>query len=861
MGMIRLFLCLSLAAAAVAQTTAPTQVHEAILQLGAASAADRERAMQWLASVGEPARAELEHAARSSDPEMRSRARQLLGDLQLGMGADTPREIRESVRSYRSGDAAQKRLAIQSLLQQGPVAVPLLARLAVIEADPAVRQELIAAIGRDAPSAASVFIAADQLKQAREILETAAESGAKPHLQALTALLVLTDAADARIATLRKLAPAAMPRHQSALLAHLLRAKGDLAAARDMAAAAHDDDLRADVVLGMGDFRALSALLAGAQVPGEPRNLLQVALSQLFGGDRADFEKSLALLKGKKAEKESRMAAVVACLMDDRPADALALLSDDDDVGEKWSLLSARHDYAAALRFGEKALAAGVVDGMKLRCDVARQHANLGQAATARDMFDGIFKDVRGGARARMNDTYELLRAERLARMDDAAFQHAAAVMSGNRDNTLLMMALFPDHHREAIAWQNYLFQIRGLNNDLPEIRRIIERQAPAGDVERMVRDAASRPVVVAPRGMRRPPRVDEMIDTLMAYGRVVAVRDVCARLAASQAGAEPLMKLGNMAAKENQWKQAAEYYARAAAREPQLAAPMYLRGISMKRSGQEQEGSRLVARAQLLPLADESQRSGLADALRDAGLTEDARQQELLMARIGDADEPAVANLQRRMGEEAFHRGDYAASLLHWRRFTLRYLDRDGGEPSLTAVLYLVHWLHRARCCELLAGGKYDEAQREMDAWARSLPADVELPIDAVSLLRKAGREAMAADVLNHSIEFYRKLLAAYPESSALHNGIAWMLARCRTRLDEALVHALKAVELEKDNCAILDTLAEVYFQRGEKDKAIEMIQRCMAIEPDNARHKQCRARFEKLPATTEPPEETDDF
>ncbi len=262
-----IFVSLWVASVAVAQSTAPSDraIHEAVLQLGAPSAADRERAMQWLASAGELARAELEQAARSSDPEMRSRARQLLGDLQLGMTVDTPRETRELVRSYRSGDAAQKRSALQAMLQQGPAAMPLMARLAVIETDPAVRQQLIDLIGRDAGHAASVFIAAGQLKEAREILESAAQGGAKPHVQALAALLVLTDTADARIAELRKLAAVAMPRHQAALLGYLLRARGNLPAARDVAAEAHDDELRQDVLLDMGDFKSLAVLLAGAR--------------------------------------------------------------------------------------------------------------------------------------------------------------------------------------------------------------------------------------------------------------------------------------------------------------------------------------------------------------------------------------------------------------------------------------------------------------------------------------------------------------------------------------------------------------------------------------------------------------------
>lgn len=58
----------------------------------------------------------------------------------------------------------------------------------------------------------------------------------------------------------------------------------------------------------------------------------------------------------------------------------------------------------------------------------------------------------------------------------------------------------------------------------------------------------------------------------------------------------------------------------------------------------------------------------------------------------------------------------------------------------------------------------------------------------------------------------------------------------------------------LEPDNTAIIDTLAEVYFQRGENDQAIKLVQKCLSLEPDARHHQENLARFKaaaKSPST----------
>ena len=69
------------------------------------------------------------------------------------------------------------------------------------------------------------------------------------------------------------------------------------------------------------------------------------------------------------------------------------------------------------------------------------------------------------------------------------------------------------------------------------------------------------------------------------------------------------------------------------------------------------------------------------------------------------------------------------------------------------------------------------------------------------------------------------------FPNHGQHNNNHAWLLSRCSKNLDEALEHANRAVQLEPDNGAFLDTLAEVHFQRGDRSKAIEFSEKAVNL------------------------------
>ena len=64
------------------------------------------------------------------------------------------------------------------------------------------------------------------------------------------------------------------------------------------------------------------------------------------------------------------------------------------------------------------------------------------------------------------------------------------------------------------------------------------------------------------------------------------------------------------------------------------------------------------------------------------------------------------------------------------------------------------------------------------------------------------------------------------------------------------------KAVELTPNHAGNIDTLAEVHFQRGNKDQAIQLMKKCIELEPKNRYFRNQLKRFEAGDAKAPLPE-----
>jgi tetratricopeptide (TPR) repeat protein len=263
---------------------------------------------------------------------------------------------------------------------------------------------------------------------------------------------------------------------------------------------------------------------------------------------------------------------------------------------------------------------------------------------------------------------------------------------------------------------------------------------------------------------------------------------------------------------------------------------------------------------AHWLPLGDETARFQFVSALTQRGQREAARRSTDLLRRTSQVGQYHAGEAQRWTALDALAHKDYAKAADGHERAMLRCLRTYINFVQKGAYVGVPAHVHRLRARGLLDAGKVDEAKQEIAAAQALLPGDVDLAVLVVPGLEKAGKKEEAKAVFDKTLDVYEKLCKEYPNCPWAHNSAAWLSVCCGRNLEAAKTHALKATELAPTNPGHIDTLAEIYFQMGDKDKAVEAQKKAIALDPKKTYFTKQLKRIEAGDPKAERPPENED-
>ena len=477
---------------------------------------------------------------------------------------------------------------------------------------------------------------------------------------------------------------------------------------------------------------------------------------------------------------------------------------------------------------------------------VASMLLRLNEREQAADLFTQLAQEARNDNNLSLQSLCE---AEYRLGLTDQALQHAAVVLSSGW-NTSLLRTLFPECQDTAAVWWRFFCQkypqepheitLRRMRRFLPPAPPI---DSPDDDGGRLVAEAqtALQELGDADRGKW----LAAIGETCLARGEPRPAQD-CFLLAAHLApSAASLTRLGDLAAADTQWDDAARWYRSAWEADRTQPTPLYLQGRSLVQAGRQSEGRTLIEAARLLPLGNAQTRSAFAEDLERRGLTDEALRQWQVTLRTGELQSPAVNQAAQRLGDAAVGKDDLQAAA-YWQWPLLRCLRTSTGNLGIEGYLRRAHLIHKTRARGLLAAGRIDEALEEIRLSRAALPGEVELVLELVPLLEKAGRHPDAEGLFADAFAVIQAVCNDFPKSAAHHHDLARLAAGCRRRLDEALEHASQAVALDPKNPTYLGTLAELHFQRGDRQQAVELAQRCVQSAPKQEQFLQQLRRFQ---------------
>ena len=122
-----------------------------------------------------------------------------------------------------------------------------------------------------------------------------------------------------------------------------------------------------------------------------------------------------------------------------------------------------------------------------------------------------------------------------------------------------------------------------------------------------------------------------------------------------------------------------------------------------------------------------------------------------------------------------------------------------------------------------LLEEGDKENAMRLLRKTFELLNGDGLLADDYFPLLREAG------EIEEHDRNFeivYQRIeesIKAFPKAHNTYNSAAWMASRASRQLEDAHEKIRKALSMRPKQAAYLDTMAEVWFAKGDREQAVE--------------------------------------
>ena len=269
-----------------------------------------------------------------------------------------------------------------------------------------------------------------------------------------------------------------------------------------------------------------------------------------------------------------------------------------------------------------------------------------------------------------------------------------------------------------------------------------------------------------------------------------------------------------------------------------------------------------------------------LAACLRKAGRTEDAAAQDALVEKL------ALGNDAIQIANGYAYGDDYKRASEWWARAVRQ---SDPGSDSFAAALQLHcdmqldqgNWKVAASLSEVIAQiaasadssgdsplvalrlrlqSDLGRALRNLkDDRARSIailenchrmfPSDGSLADYFFPAIRKMGLIKEHDEWFKISWDRMSAVIAQYPNSDNTCNTAGWLASRAQRNLDEAEALQKKALAINPDQPAYLDTMAEVHFAKGQREKALEWSNRAVNFKPDDPQIRRQLLRFRTAP------------
>ena len=821
-------------------------VEDLVKRLSSDSFREREDATRALWEKGETALEVLREASLSDDPEMAKRAGEVLEKVELRIRPDTPPEIFEQIRRYRTAPQNLKANHINELRRMK--AYFQLLKLYSMEKRPEIKSNMAASIRGIAMLGAREALAANDFATAESLLRMSAK---EPN--DLIALAWVYRSMG-KLGEGMEDPPAPEDVATEDWKITLLRVKGDLDGAARLAEESRRSRLLAGLKVLQGDpmlwirqngngersAQAMDAYIVIALKRWEGKKVNESDFAPFLqivnardSSDQAHAVASLAAL-GRMSEAEKQQAeenpglGFVHYLSQERIGEAMETLGLDSKtpdytawVAERFTkMMNEEEDGGDGTPLQELLLIAGFLEtrGLTKELDEAYS-APLAKYAKEHpqgfiDFMGSLFEPVSGAPRFAASN---------------------GVIWAGEDENRWaeLFSTAFGEE-TEASEWLAWVAEIDPGISRPDKLRVMMALFGVGSDSENLYGKWMGK----AWNAIKNSPDEDKQRHLERIRTLAVARQDVASALKARDALDEESKasamwpSIDKFFSAASRWKEAAgilEDKGGAAIGSPDYHA--YL-AVTLRRAGFEKRAAEHDALAEKLSLGYSPDCSRIGNLYVYGGDAERAAvwfRRAALHADVSENDFVAVLDTYARsMFEDG--RWDVAASC--YEALVQAYASEQFSGGSLSGYAKARLNADLAKALAVLPDDR-ERAIALLEGIHRNFATDGILADDFFPMLRKAGLNKELVKWFGESWAQISAVIERFPECDNTRNTAAWLASRALMKLPEAERHLQAAIAKKPGEAAFLDTMAEVRFAMGDRAGAVKWSERSLLHYP----------------------------
>ncbi len=898
-------------------------IEELVADLGHEVYAVREKAHRELWLRGDAAIPALEHALQDDNAEVVRRARELLDKFAWGIRPDTPPAVLKLLRQFQSGNsdpvksAEVRKAAILELLRYGPTGVSVARALLGKQLPDEARAQLVAQISTLIRREVPLRLFDGKADEAAELIAmhtagTGPEGAADYAVfQTLRGNLPAAIAdADAAIKAGRRSS------NNKLLLAHLYRASGEWDKARAVAADLPQPEGEQPLTELLreeeGDWNTLADSLAFGAV--NHPDALRLSLLRLAGRQKAFDEEVKSLLKATNefSSREEAYEAAIALFANYRAEDATKILRErKQNLGLLGEVFIARLHYKEALDLIAADDAKQLLPNEKLEFNLRRARilTLTGQREDAVQLFNtvaaGLLRSAKPPAGAPsaspITSVRSLIRTEMRVGLKDLAAEHAAQFVTsgifqryGRTYTGESAFELLFD--QDSIAAEGLFWALRGeeipgkepgptmtrtrdlltgkagkaaVDEALRALRNAQDNEVfstegrPQGDMPSSKTFQCRRQLAIAAvcRAAFRDEEAEAAFKSAVEFTTdTTEIREARSWVYGTSDAHRPYIEWGDFLSDRGRYREAAARYLEGWKRFPEQPLPMFLSGKALVKAGEVKEGERRIELSHWVSLGQERLRGRFLDELIRRGEGKTAKRETELVLRACWCRDHFFGNVMNQVAKASVLIKDFATAEKAAQRSLLLLLKTPGMYfVETSAYMGVPHDILTYHTRAKLDAGKVDEAMQSARTALGVTPGHIDLVSSMVPALEKLGKKTEADELFGIAWKAYQQVLADFPNSPSARNALASLAANCRRELDKGLAYAKEAVKADPGSVPYQETLAEVYFRKGDREKAMGVLAKLIEDDPRNSFYKRQLARYRAAPLDSPKPDTVD--